>query len=213
MARCAPGGELVMPQENVINIVVLVSGTVDPVNMDPVLSAPSATPSPVSFPLEDSDAKQKVAQKSESGSKKAKDDDWYWQENARFRDELRALRKKYRNLHIFKAHGWTGDNSPSNRRIAGAYLADRLCGGNGEKACYRASSRARCPSTSSATRMAATSSTSSPAGRPPPRRGRSSGRFAASPICPRPSSRGCTRWTPAPSTRTAASSMSTASTT
>lgn len=124
-----------MSQENVINIVVLVSGTVDPVNTDPVLRSVSY-PKPSLVPLEDSDAKQKVAQKSESGSKKAKDDDWYWQENARFRDELRALRKQYTNLHIFEAHGWTGDNSVQARTISGAYLANRLCGAEGETAFY-----------------------------------------------------------------------------
>ncbi|WPB72905.1 hypothetical protein KYC5002_28060 [Archangium violaceum] len=124
-----------MSQENVINIVVLVSGTVDPVNMDPVLRSVSY-PKPSLVPLQDSDAKQKAAQKSESGSKKAKDDDWYWQENARFRDELRALRKQYTNLHIFEAHGWTGDNSVQARTISGAYLANRLCGAEGETAYY-----------------------------------------------------------------------------
>jgi hypothetical protein len=62
-----------MPQENVINIVVLVSGTVDPVNKDPVLRSVSY-PTPSLVPLEESDAKQKAAaQKAAPDSKKAKD--------------------------------------------------------------------------------------------------------------------------------------------
>lgn len=112
-----------MPQENVINIVVLVSGTVDPVNMDPVLRSVSY-PAPSLVPLEDADAK------------KAKDKNWYWEENWQFRNELRMLRKQYTNLHIFEAHGWTGDNSVQARTISGAYLANRLCGAEGEPAFY-----------------------------------------------------------------------------
>ncbi|QRN94852.1 hypothetical protein JRI60_37965 [Archangium violaceum] len=124
-----------MPKENVINIVVLVSGTVDPVNLDPVLRSVSY-PAPSLVPLEDSDAKQKAAQKPASESKKAKDKNWYWEENWQFRNELRMLRKQYTNLHVFEAHGWTGDNSVQARTISGAYLANRLCGAEGEPAFY-----------------------------------------------------------------------------
>jgi len=115
-----------MPKENVINIVVLVSGTVDPVNMDPVLRSVSY-PAPSLVPLED---------KPTSESKKAKDRNWYWEENWQFRNELRMLRKQYTNLHVFEAHGWTGDNSVQARTISGAYLANRLCGAMNEPAYY-----------------------------------------------------------------------------
>lgn len=107
---------------DVINIVVMVGGTVDPVNSDPkARSASYRNPTLPSPPDPD----------------KNNDSDWYWGDNKLLRDALTALQKKYRNLHLFVAHGWTGDNSPTNRRIAGAYLADRLCGGNGEKAYYQ----------------------------------------------------------------------------
>jgi hypothetical protein len=80
---------------------------------------------------------QKAAQKPEPGSKTPKDPNWYWEENQLFRDALVTLRKQYTNLHIFEAHGWTGDNSVQARMISGSYLANRLCGAMGEPAFYQ----------------------------------------------------------------------------
>jgi hypothetical protein len=107
---------------DVINLVVMVGGTVDPINSDPKARSASYRNPTVPPPPDPT---------------KNNDSDWYWGDNKLLRDELEELQKKYRNLHLFVAHGWTGDNSPTNRRIAGAYLADRLCGGNGEKAYYK----------------------------------------------------------------------------
>ncbi|WNG62172.1 hypothetical protein F0U59_51335 [Archangium gephyra] len=107
---------------DVINIVVMVGGTVDPINSDPKARSASYRNPKVPLPPD---------------PKKDNDPDWYWGLNKPLRDALEGLQKKYRNLHLFVAHGWTGDNSPTNRRIAGAYLADRLCGANGEKAYYQ----------------------------------------------------------------------------
>lgn len=119
-ARVAP-----VPQKqtarDVINIVVMVGGTVDPINSDPKIRSASYRNPKVPAPPD---------------PKVNNDPDWYWGDNGPLLEELEKLHKKYRNLHIFKSHGWTGDNSPINRRIAGAYLADRLSGGNGEEAWY-----------------------------------------------------------------------------
>ncbi|MBU8895454.1 hypothetical protein KRR26_07550 [Corallococcus sp. M34] len=103
---------------DVPNIIVLVGGTVDPGNMD--TAARSAS-------FHD----PKLASS-------AHDPNWYWQDNRPFREALDALRKDYTNLHLFTMHGWSGDNNPDNRTIAGRYLADRLCGGGGEKPYYAA---------------------------------------------------------------------------
>lgn len=103
---------------DVPNIIVMVGGTVDPVNLSP--DARSASYRKLNL------------------AEAASDANWYWEGNEKLRDALTALRKKYNNLHLFVAHGWSGDNSATNRRIAGAYLADRLCGGNGEKPYYQA---------------------------------------------------------------------------
>ncbi|NPC74523.1 hypothetical protein HPP05_32700 [Corallococcus exiguus] len=96
------------------NIIVLVSGTVDPVNSD--LKARSA---------------------SYQRKKSINDPDWYWQENPALRQTIDEIHKRYTNVHIFTAHGWTGDNGSSNRTIAGTYLANRLCGANGKSAYYK----------------------------------------------------------------------------
>jgi hypothetical protein len=103
---------------DVPNIIVLVGGTVDPGNTHPTQR--SASYRNPQLPQSQDDA------------------DWYWGENPALWDTLERLRTTYNNLHLFTAHGWTGDNSANNRRIAGAYLADRLCGGNRERPYYPA---------------------------------------------------------------------------
>jgi hypothetical protein len=101
---------------NVPNIVVLVSGTVDPGNMNPDTRSASYRSPKVAWWLNDPN--------------------WYWEENVAFGSVLQSLREQYTNIHLFTAHGWSGDNAAPNRRIVGAYLANRLCGAGGEKAYY-----------------------------------------------------------------------------
>ncbi|AKJ02352.1 hypothetical protein ATI61_108261 [Archangium gephyra] len=121
-----------MSQEDIPNIVVLVGGTVDPVNANPDSRSNSqakpgakhTAPPRIRYPtpvFQDIDAK---------------DENWYWMTNKGFKQALQALRDKYNNLHVFTAHGWTGDNSVQARKGAGAYLANRLCGAMGEPAYY-----------------------------------------------------------------------------
>lgn len=62
--------------------------------------------------------------------------DWYWERDQELRAKLVALKQEYLGVAIFAAHGWSSDNCIANRRVAGAYLANRLCGGEGEKAYY-----------------------------------------------------------------------------
>lgn len=92
-----------------IHILVLVAGTVDPISLSP------------------NDA---VRASSYSGKNN------YWAENPNFIQGLKHLCDTTPNLALFDAHGWSGDNTKENREIAGAYLANRLCGSNGENAYY-----------------------------------------------------------------------------
>jgi hypothetical protein len=103
-----------MANKDVPNIVVMVGGTTDPGNTDSLIRSASY-------------------QKPEL----EKDPDWYWRDNPELLKALKQLRKKYTNLHLFTAHGWTGDNGVTNRKVAGAYLANRLCGGDGKNAYYQ----------------------------------------------------------------------------
>ncbi|EPX59182.1 hypothetical protein D187_003086 [Cystobacter fuscus DSM 2262] len=104
-----------MAHKDVPNIVVMVGGTTDPGNT--ALQSRSA---------------------SYQNTALEKDPDWYWRDNPELLKALKLLQKKYTNLHLFTAHGWTGDNAAANRKVAGAYLANRLCGGAGQKAYYKA---------------------------------------------------------------------------
>lgn len=109
-----------------INIVVLVAGTVDPGNMH----KNTFKEDPFRFKRAQSyqDFLQPIL---------LKDNNWYWGENEDMIKCLHNMKEEYNNLHILEAHGWSGDNSVKNREIAGSYLADRLCGANGEKAYYK----------------------------------------------------------------------------
>ncbi|SHO55430.1 hypothetical protein [Vibrio quintilis] len=60
----------------------------------------------------------------------------YWEDYPQLIRGLRRLCAERSNLLLFDEHGWSGDNTQANREIAGAYLADRLCGSNGKKAHY-----------------------------------------------------------------------------
>ncbi|PCK07390.1 MAG: hypothetical protein COA42_14540 [Alteromonadaceae bacterium] len=91
------------------NIIILVAGTVDPVSAISNLTTRAA---------------------SYSGSND------YWAENPEFTAQLNALSDESEMLALFPSHGWSGDNTKENREIAGAYLANRLCGSNGEIAYY-----------------------------------------------------------------------------
>ncbi|WP_224372559.1 hypothetical protein [Hyalangium versicolor] len=110
--------------QDIPNIVVLVGGTVDPGNLD------SAKRS-LSYP-------KPGFQSLEEALKNKADSNWYWLGNDHFVLTLETLRKRYTNLHVFTAHGWTGDNSVQARIGAGTYLANRLCGAQGELPYYQA---------------------------------------------------------------------------
>jgi len=104
--------------KDVANIIVLVSGTVDPGNLD------------------SDKLKRSASYRAPNVAWWLNDPNWYWQENSEFNRVLNSLREQYTNLHLFTAHGWSGDNAATNRRIVGAYLANRLCGAGGEKSYY-----------------------------------------------------------------------------
>lgn len=91
------------------NIIVLVAGTVDPIC------------------LNTNSIKRADAYNSSNN---------YWADNPELINSLKELCDEYEHLALFDAHGWSGDNTKVNREIAGAYLANRLCGSNGETAYY-----------------------------------------------------------------------------
>ena len=113
-----------------LNVFILVAGTTDPVN------------------AEDTNASRAQSYNSELGvspdAKTLKDflrlDAYkdeaknYWDE--KFYSQIKSFIRKEKNFELFSFHGWTGDNSINNRKVAGAYLVDRLCGAKGEKAFY-----------------------------------------------------------------------------
>lgn len=87
------------------HIIVMLAGTVNPLNISSVRAASYG-------------------------------DNNYWQQYPEFIQALRKLTQQFSNVAIFDAHGWSGDNTAAKRRIAGAYLAERLCGANGKAAYY-----------------------------------------------------------------------------
>ena len=104
------GEELKLNVIQPLNIIVLVAGTTDPINVN-----------------------GNVTSRAESYQSKY----IYW--NDQFMKGIReyqAANKK--SVILFDKHGWTGDNRVQNREIAGAYLVNRLCGAEGQKPYYPA---------------------------------------------------------------------------
>jgi len=98
-------------REDTLNLIILVAGTVDPINHD-------------------------IETRANSYGDKEDDKSWYWAENSGFRRELAQLCKKHPNTELFPFHGWTGDNRHENREIAGAYLVNKLCGAENQTPFY-----------------------------------------------------------------------------
>ena len=94
------------------NIIILVAGTVDPVC--------------------------RQSSKEVRASSYENNGNYYWKDSPELIRQLKELEEKYENLAFFDKHGWSGNNTISNREIAGAYLANRLCGSNGQAAYYPA---------------------------------------------------------------------------
>jgi hypothetical protein len=105
-------GVKISASKNVVDILVLVSGTVDPLNTDEKKRS-------------DSYRKNEI-----------KDEDHYWEEHNKFKSVFDEFKSKRYNLHFFQYLGWSGDNSIEARKKAGEYLADRLCGANNEQSYY-----------------------------------------------------------------------------
>lgn len=129
-----------------VNLLVLIGGTTQPVNLG-AAKDPTADP-----------RGQRSQGHSDDGVTSGNEDywgmtpdkllkanltdlDWYWQDDFEFRKALVALSEEYLSFKIFAAHGWSGDNAIANRQVAGAYLANRLCGGEGETPYYEKSWR------------------------------------------------------------------------
>lgn len=100
----------------VYDIIVLVSGTVDPVNKDHNALA-NSFPNPYAGAA--------------SGQDHHEDTDYYWDGNPKFVNALIDFQKSHDHVHVFQDHGWSGDNCKGNRILAGSYLGDWFVGVNG----------------------------------------------------------------------------------
>lgn len=108
----------------ILNVLVLIAGTTDPVNA-------STEKSKYANSYTQETSQDLALQNHESYTQVPVN---YWDKE--FKEQIETFDEEYVNLVLFPFHGWTGDNSKENREIAGAYLVNRLCGANGEKAYY-----------------------------------------------------------------------------
>ncbi|WP_404319622.1 hypothetical protein [Malaciobacter canalis] len=108
----------------ILNVLVLIAGTTDPVNA-------TTEESKYANSYTQETSQDLALQNHESYTQVPVN---YWDKE--FKEQIEAFDEEYVNLVLFPFHGWTGDNSKENREIAGAYLVNRLCGANGEKAYY-----------------------------------------------------------------------------
>jgi hypothetical protein len=102
-SRVAPGNRVTIRRPAITDVIVLVAGTVDPVNNDSV----------------------KRAQSYESAAPPAAENS-YWAQSQLI-ESLSQVCGAVPGATLFHAHGWSGDNAIINREIAGGYLAERFC--------------------------------------------------------------------------------------
>lgn len=100
----------------VFDVIVLVAGTVDPLNNDADKLANS-------FNKYD-----RKAHDPRFTNESQPDSDYYWTGNQKFIEPVLAFQKTYDHVHVFRDHSWTGDNCVKNRDLAGKILGDWLCG-------------------------------------------------------------------------------------
>lgn len=109
----SPGNKIASTQ---CDIIILVGGTVDPLNISVDKKSNS---------YRDSAKAQKL------------DNNHYWEFDEHFKKILETeFKEKYYNLHFFKYLGWSGDNSKAVREETGTSLAQRLCGSGGKSPYY-----------------------------------------------------------------------------
>ena len=113
----------ILNPNDILHVLVLIAGTTDPIN---------ATTSTSSRSISYGTSSQDLALQTHKNYTQIPVN--YW--DKRFKIDIEALDEKYVNLVLFPFHGWTGDNSVENRKIAGEFLINRLCGANGEKPYY-----------------------------------------------------------------------------
>ncbi|UJR83919.1 hypothetical protein [Sandaracinus amylolyticus] len=133
VARIAPESPNQLAVRDTVNVLVLIGGTTEPGNLGGGhRSAGYSRPG-----VERGDPSYWSRPEDELRRDGLTDSErWYWQDNPGLRAAIMSLHDSYTNLHVFTAHGWSGDNSPYNREVAGKYIADRLCGAEGERPYY-----------------------------------------------------------------------------
>lgn len=97
----------------IYDVIVLVAGTVDPVNSDMDKLANSY---------------DRAAHDPRFRNESGKDSDYYWDGNEKFINPLVDFQKSHDHVHVFGDHSWSGDNCIKNRELAGSILGDWLCG-------------------------------------------------------------------------------------
>lgn len=108
------------------DVIVIVAGTVDPVNseLDKLANSyetpNSSIPRPPSY--------DKAAHDPRHPNESQKDSNYYWSENPKFVGKLVAFQGSHDHVMVFRDHSWSGDNCVKNRQLAGQIFVDWLSG-------------------------------------------------------------------------------------
>lgn len=126
----------------IYDVIVILAGTVDPINSDKEKLANSFADKrsknpPKAGELQGPKQRNEYEGASMDPSKPIehrRDTDYYWDGNPAFVDALIAFQKSHDHVHVFGDHGWSGDNCVKNRELAGQYLGDWFVGNKRESA-------------------------------------------------------------------------------
>lgn len=116
----------------VFDLIVLVAGTVDPVNTNASSFANSSSKLEQQKEKADPNTTFVDRRTKETAEKEGKPDDYdpnyYWAGNTDFIQPLVDFQTSYDHVHVYRDYSWSGDNNVHNRVLAGAGLGESLAG-------------------------------------------------------------------------------------
>ncbi|HRI64986.1 MAG TPA: hypothetical protein PK156_12145 [Polyangium sp.] len=112
----------------IYDVIVLLAGTVDPVNSDHDKLANSFEGAKPNLAKGQKNPYSGAAHDPAKPVESRKDSDYYWTGNKPFIDGLIGFQKSHDHVHVFGDHGWSGDNCVKNRELAGKFLGDWFVG-------------------------------------------------------------------------------------
>lgn len=112
----------------IYDVIVLLAGTVDPVNNVATTLANSFDGDAPKLGKGQKNPYRGAAHDPAKPLESREDTDYYWDGNPAFIEALVKFQTSHDHVHYFGDHGWSGDNCVKNRELAGKFLGEWFIG-------------------------------------------------------------------------------------